>query len=201
MSWSDDMRCLYCDGKLPLYRKITSGQFCSATHRRAYWKEQERLAVERLLQTHDSLQAYRPPGSEELLGLTEAHSASPNSPISTPFYLEGQQNQDDAVLNFARTASNRDRVALAGFVRNILPFASDWISSAALSAPTPVGFTVSAPEIMATSGATPVFLFSFSENKPVAETIALASTIIPAAVKWNRRHGAGEARFTANASG
>ena len=25
MAWSDNIRCLYCDGKLPLYRKITSG--------------------------------------------------------------------------------------------------------------------------------------------------------------------------------
>src|SRR5579862_6196358 len=60
MSWSDDMRCLYCDGKLPLYRKITHGQFCSTAHRKAYWQEQERLAVERLHQTHSTLKALRP---------------------------------------------------------------------------------------------------------------------------------------------
>src|ERR1700689_3975086 len=63
MSWVDDIRCLYCDGRLPLYRKITNGQFCSGAHRKAYWKEHERLAVERLHQTHDSLRAYRPPGA------------------------------------------------------------------------------------------------------------------------------------------
>jgi hypothetical protein len=63
------MRCLYCDGKLPLYRKITHGQFCSTAHRKAYWQEQERLAVERLHQTHTSLKAYRPPVSvESILG-------------------------------------------------------------------------------------------------------------------------------------
>ena len=60
MPWSDDIRCLYCDGRLPLYRKITNGQFCSTAHRKAYWQEQERLAVERLHQTHDTLRAYRP---------------------------------------------------------------------------------------------------------------------------------------------
>jgi hypothetical protein len=60
MSWSDDIRCLYCDGRLPLYRKITHGQFCSSAHRKEYWKEQERLAVERLNQTHNSLRAWRP---------------------------------------------------------------------------------------------------------------------------------------------
>ena len=69
MSWSSDIRCLYCDGKLPLYRKITNGQFCSAAHRRSYWQEQERLGVERLHQTHDSLRAYRAPeGAEAILG-------------------------------------------------------------------------------------------------------------------------------------
>ena len=59
MSWSDDTRCLYCEGRLPLYRKITHGQFCSSAHRKAYWQEHERLAVERLHQTHSSLRSYR----------------------------------------------------------------------------------------------------------------------------------------------
>src|SRR5580658_4875330 len=69
MSWSSDIRCLYCDGRLPLYRKITSGQFCSSAHRKLYWQEQERLGVERLHQTHDSLRAFRPPeGVEAILG-------------------------------------------------------------------------------------------------------------------------------------
>lgn len=80
MSWSSDIRCLYCDGKLPLYRKITSGQFCSAPHRKLYWQEQERLGVERLHQTHDSLRAFRPPeGVEAILGtpLPEAPPAPP----------------------------------------------------------------------------------------------------------------------------
>ncbi|HEY1759512.1 MAG TPA: hypothetical protein VGG72_29335 [Bryobacteraceae bacterium] len=63
------MRCLYCDGKLPLYRKITHGQFCSTSHRKAYWQEQERLAVERLHQTHNSLKANQPPAPvESILG-------------------------------------------------------------------------------------------------------------------------------------
>ncbi len=69
MSWSDDIRCLFCDGKLPLYRKITSGQFCSSAHRKAYWAENERLAVERLSQTHDSIRAYMAPGAiQAILG-------------------------------------------------------------------------------------------------------------------------------------
>ncbi len=67
MSWSDDTRCLYCDGKLPLYRKLTNGQFCSTGHQKAYWKEQERLAVEVLHRTHDALMAFRPAQDIELI--------------------------------------------------------------------------------------------------------------------------------------
>src|ERR1700731_4456000 len=79
MAWSDNIRCLYCDGKLPLYRKITSGQFCSAVHRKAYWQDQERLGVERLHQTHNSLRAYRPPGAvEAILGIQEPSLSSPS---------------------------------------------------------------------------------------------------------------------------
>src|ERR1700733_8196479 len=74
MSWSSDIRCLYCDGKLPLYRKLTSGQFCSAGHRKLYWQEQERLGVERLHETHDSLRAFRPKEAvEALLGYPQSY--------------------------------------------------------------------------------------------------------------------------------
>ena len=65
MSWSDDTRCLYCEGKLPLYRKVTHGQFCSSAHRKSYWQEQERLALERLQQSHIALSSNRPPVAEE----------------------------------------------------------------------------------------------------------------------------------------
>src|SRR5512141_351110 len=58
MSWSDDTRCLYCEGRLPLYRKVTHGQFCSNAHRKAYWQDQERLAIERLHQTHNTIRSY-----------------------------------------------------------------------------------------------------------------------------------------------
>src|SRR5580693_9338083 len=78
MSWADDIRCLFCDGRLPLYRKITNGQFCNSAHRKAYWQEQERLAVERLHQTHDSLRAYRPQGGAEAI-LGNASLADPGT--------------------------------------------------------------------------------------------------------------------------
>src|ERR1043166_1444587 len=83
MSWSDDMRCLYCDGKLPLYRKITNGQFCSASHRKAYWQEQGRLAVERLHQTHNSLRAYRPAAPLEMAGGPEPGQLEPVEPAAS----------------------------------------------------------------------------------------------------------------------
>src|SRR5258708_39793060 len=67
MARADDARCLFCDGKLPLFRKLTNGQFCSKEHQKAYWKEQERLAVEVLHRTHDALMAYKPPGDIELI--------------------------------------------------------------------------------------------------------------------------------------
>lgn len=84
MSWSDDTRCLFCDGKLPLYRKLAQGQFCSKAHQEAYWKEQEYLAVETLHRTHDALQAYKPSVSiESILG-----PAPVAQPIPVPLFVD-----------------------------------------------------------------------------------------------------------------
>ncbi len=110
MSWSDDIRCLYCDGRLPLYRKITNGQFCSSAHRKAYWQEHERLAVERLHQTHDRLRAYRPPGAvEAILGsenVPDEVAAAPEPvPHVNPGWTPPFLTQDDpAVAGFVRPA-------------------------------------------------------------------------------------------------
>src|SRR5579871_4211608 len=98
MAWSEDTRCLYCEGRLPLYRKITHGQFCSNAHRKAYWEEQERLAVERLHQSHNSLRAHRSSLPEEVasrvelapaeniasLRLPEADQAPQETPFAVP---------------------------------------------------------------------------------------------------------------------
>ncbi len=75
MSWSDDTRCLYCEGRLPLYLKVTHGQFCSSAHRKAYWQDQERLAIERLNQTHDSLRSYRSQTQAKALEELASHPA------------------------------------------------------------------------------------------------------------------------------
>ena len=82
MSWSEDTRCLFCDGKLPLFRKLSQGQFCSKAHQEAYWKEQDKLAVESLHRTHDALQAYKPSVSiESILGAPAA--PAPEAPKKT----------------------------------------------------------------------------------------------------------------------
>src|SRR5690349_14324528 len=83
MAWSEDTRCLYCEGRLPLYRKITHGQFCSSAHRKAYWEEQERLAVERLHQSHNSLRAHHPAGPDDLVPQLELPSAALPLPAAT----------------------------------------------------------------------------------------------------------------------
>ncbi|MEQ1946894.1 MAG: hypothetical protein ABL995_06885 [Bryobacteraceae bacterium] len=143
MSWSAETRCLHCDGKLPLFRKLTSGQFCSAAHAKAYWKEQERLAVERLNQTHDSLRAYRPAGAIEAIlgpgaadnpfykdGYFDSEQVEPTlpdtvlaptnraaaAPPPVPFYIE----------EVARRASNFDAVSSPGFLRHEMPDAAVW---------------------------------------------------------------------------
>jgi hypothetical protein len=110
MSWSDDTRCLYCEGRLPLYRKITHGQFCSSAHRKAYWQDQERLAIERLHQTHDSLRSYRsqpqieaPEGlaalsSQRLLEAAEAVSSPLADLYPDPASNPIEPHPDDAPL-------------------------------------------------------------------------------------------------------
>jgi hypothetical protein len=114
MPWSDDTRCLYCDGKLPLYRKLTSGQFCSAAHHKAYWQEQERLAVERLHQTHDSLKAHKQPkGSQAAL----------SRPVLDPCFDRNDPDQVEArraqLEEIARTAANTGQVVTPGFLPDV----------------------------------------------------------------------------------
>jgi len=126
MAWSDNVRCLYCDGRLPLYRKITSGQFCSAAHRKSYWQDQERLAVERLHQTHDSLRAYRSPEAlEAILGKPAA-----SAPVSVDkYYLAGEPLDVDSNLSsdeIARSASNTGHVKFPGFLTEEKPALRAW---------------------------------------------------------------------------
>ncbi|MEQ1884997.1 MAG: hypothetical protein ABL967_08045 [Bryobacteraceae bacterium] len=146
-----------------MFRKLTSGQFCSAAHAKAYWKEQERLAVERLHQTHDSLMAYRPagaieailgpgaadnlyykdgePDSQEFGGDTEValpECVEPASP-ALPFYAE----------EVARRASNVDAVATPGFFPFAPPNAAVWQLNISLPQLADATWTPSAPVLPA----------------------------------------------------
>jgi hypothetical protein len=111
MSWADDIRCLHCDGRLPLYRKITNGQFCSTAHRKAYWVEQERLAVERLHQTHSSLRAYHTSHSiESILGPTEPEAVEPAvyevpQPEDRPAWLTQVNSGEVPLANFIKDST------------------------------------------------------------------------------------------------
>src|SRR5450755_3896027 len=103
MAWSDDTRCLFCDGKLPLYRKLTNGQFCSTPHQKAYWKEQERLAVEVLHRTHDALMAYRPAGDIELIIGPSVGWNEPAPLAPTPRYHVDPPRVESAQARVQRT--------------------------------------------------------------------------------------------------
>lgn len=54
-------RCLQCGTRLPLFRKVTGGEFCCEEHRLAYTHEQSNLALSRLIDEQPSVQAARKP--------------------------------------------------------------------------------------------------------------------------------------------
>ena len=152
MSWSDDTRCLYCEGKLPLYRKVTHGQFCSSAHRKSYWQEQERLALERLQQSHIALSSNRPPVAEEPIARPELRVPRPVIPafeasISIPVAEEAPQF-DAAVPDLsgallpqfeARSGSVPDRIVADPFEYDItnppLPPSAVWAGPRTKSLP------------------------------------------------------------------
>ncbi len=118
MPWADDTRCLFCDGKLPLYRKLTQGQFCSKAHQAAYWQEQERLAVERLHQTHDAIRAYRPPEPiENILG----PSVPPPAGFEEPDPLEALLNPAYKPTPAPASAGQDSVPGLFGLMAQTLP--------------------------------------------------------------------------------
>lgn len=54
-------RCLHCGTRLPLFRKVTGGEFCCEEHRLAYTHEQSNLALSRLIDEQPNVQAARKP--------------------------------------------------------------------------------------------------------------------------------------------
>lgn len=55
------MKCLYCGKKLPMVKKLTAEEFCTVAHRQAYFAEQEKLAVARLVEEQQRSRASRKP--------------------------------------------------------------------------------------------------------------------------------------------
>jgi hypothetical protein len=49
------MDCLHCGKKLSMVKKLTTGEFCSAAHKKAYLQEQEKFALARLLENQSRL--------------------------------------------------------------------------------------------------------------------------------------------------
>ena len=155
---SDDMRCLFCDAKLPLHRKIANGQFCSTAHRKEYWKEQERLAVERLTQTDQTLRAtfaelHASLAEQEpvpVAALAELESPFPGS--NTSRKKAAARKISPAHEELARRSSNRGRVGRANFVNPGRPDGSSW--SAFVPRSEPLDFLISdfvAPSVQAMS--------------------------------------------------
>src|SRR5665213_1251365 len=142
MPRSDEMRCLFCDGKMPLHRKIASGQFCSTAHRKEYWKEQERLAVERLSQTDQTLRAT----FAELHATLDEQVITPvdNLYVEPPAFpgtsASRKKNIPRKKLSFeqeelARKSSNRGQVVRANFVLSNPPDGAAWSAFVPLSEP------------------------------------------------------------------
>ncbi len=62
------MDCLHCGKKLSMVKKLTTGEFCSAAHKKAYLQEQEKSALARLLENQDRLVGKAPvPEKKDLL--------------------------------------------------------------------------------------------------------------------------------------
>jgi hypothetical protein len=191
MSWADDIRCLYCDGRLPLYRKITNGQFCSSAHRKAYWQEQERLAVERLHQTHDSLHAYRPAGGIESIlgrtfltdGLTEGQEAELPAALVSPVETAPEPERPWWLL-----LVNQGQIPEPGLIADPVPAQPRWPSDGlAASNPEPVEYTRSLrwPLVVFEmydcefESAAAVELDLTSAKSPVAQVATSAGDVLP----------------------
>jgi len=54
-------RCLQCGNKLPLFRKVTGGEFCCEEHKQAFAHEQSNRALSRLIDEQQGIQAGRKP--------------------------------------------------------------------------------------------------------------------------------------------
>jgi hypothetical protein len=160
MPWADETRCLFCDGKLPLYRKLTQGQFCSKQHQDAYWKEQNQLAVEVLHRTHDAIQAFKATIPEEdILGPPPA----PPPPVSDdPWWLV----KDEPVVQAAPEPEPEPEPTFSWAIHKVEPHIVERTAP-----PEPAEPPVRAPE--------PEGDYSFSYALPVIEEIQAPELPLP----------------------
>jgi hypothetical protein len=73
------MRCLHCGNELALLKKLTGGEFCSEGHRQKYKEEYTRLALGRLLETHNA-RPEPPPIEPEIAAKSDPVDAPPPAP-------------------------------------------------------------------------------------------------------------------------
>lgn len=69
------MRCQYCGKRLPLFRKLTDGEFCSPAHRKLFFDQQEQLALGRLIENGRKLDGPRGRAKHE----TKSNQAVPSN--------------------------------------------------------------------------------------------------------------------------
>lgn len=68
------MQCLFCGKELPLFKRLTGGEFCSDTHRQQYQQEFSQLALNRLLQARVAEASRKP--EESTTSANQALTAS-----------------------------------------------------------------------------------------------------------------------------
>jgi len=155
MARAEDARCLYCNGKIPLFRKLTSGQFCSKEHEKVYWKEQERLAIEVLHRTHDTLMAYQPPpGDIELIigppvEWNPEPDRTPAMPIPEPQHVEETPAHYHATVEIDQTQFALPNTSAEPAPEPKPASLHKWgdLLASSVSVPTPVAAEVADPEM------------------------------------------------------
>lgn len=82
------MQCLYCAKQLPLFKRLTKGEFCSEQHRQQYQLEYSQMALTRLLQAKPTAGLQRdeaqPPRGITANGANGAHNGAPAAVPKAP---------------------------------------------------------------------------------------------------------------------
>jgi len=192
MAWADEARCLHCNGKLPLFRKLRNGQFCSAQHEKEYWAEQERLAVEVLHRTHDVLMAYKPLDDVELIigPAVDWHgTATPEPPRVQAPQVSAAQNIPPAELSSPEPDSRESArpepaiseaipAEIAGFLQSVQPeqCAPIWGGSPAMFVEDPSPYEVLQVDLGALASSIAETHVTVGEADAVAVPLGIAAT-------------------------